>query len=53
MASLVEKGLICDKSISEENPCIPLNDNGFQTLMKSSKRHGDQEFSDVQNADSM
>jgi len=48
MASLmVEKCLICDKRISEENPCIPLNDNGFQTLVKSSKRRGDQKLCEV------
>jgi len=53
MASPVEKCLICDKPISEENPCIPLNDNRFRTLVKSmSRRHGDQNFSEVQNADS-
>jgi len=52
MESPVEMCSICDKPIFEENPCMPLNDNGFQTLVKSSKRCGDQKFSKVQNADS-
>ncbi len=49
MVSLVENCLICNKPITEEDPRVPLTNKGFQTLVESSVKRGDQNFSEVNN----